>query len=70
MSTRDDEPTHTIPMPLQRKLKEAKEWADERQGQVEAGIPDSRKWMQSDIRAVDLLEEIVEMCDDAWGFGP
>lgn len=70
MSTRDEEPTHTIPMPLQRKLKEAKEWADQRAAMAQEDRTEAGDWFSSDETAVTLLGEIVEMCDATWGFGP
>ncbi len=68
MSTQDDEPTHTIPMPLQRKLKEAKDWY-ERRGLISQNHGGAL-YDAACIEADQLLQEIVEMCDDAWGFTP
>lgn len=71
MSTQDEEPTHTIPMSLQRKLKEAKEWTDQRRDLEDtAAESEAGDWFASDGKAVDLLKEIVEMCEAAWGFAP
>ena len=67
----DDEPTHTIPMALQRKLVEARRWSDGRMA-LEEGRPGSDdvvdEWERSDAAAVTILNDIVEMCEQAWGF--
>jgi hypothetical protein len=64
----DEEPTHALPPKLVAKLIEAKAWYDDRQEQVAAGIPDSKKWMNSDLEGNHLLTEIVEIIDGTWGF--
>jgi hypothetical protein len=50
-------------MVLQRKLAEAKNWSD----RLEALADDADEY-HSDKEAVDLLKDIVEMCEQTWGF--
>ena len=58
----DDTPTHTIPMALQRKLAEAKQWYDKYQT-----VADGDEEFVARVEAADLLEEIVEMCEQTRG---
>jgi hypothetical protein len=64
----DSEPTHHIPPKLQRKLVEAKGWRDKRQKMIDADYPDASAWSDSVTEGNILLAEIVDMCDEAWGF--
>jgi hypothetical protein len=64
----ESEPTHSIPPVLAEKLVKAKDWYDDRQEQVAAGIPSSKRWMESDLEGNHLLTEIVEIIDQTWGF--
>lgn len=71
----DTEPTHALPQELERKLIEAKGWYDQR-GALEAtirqhgGIAERNQTDRDDLdrEAAGLLEAIVEIIDETWGF--
>ena len=73
----EENATHNIPRALQGKLVEAKEWRDERMelekaiawhgGSAQRNQEDRDEF---DRRGAALLEAIVELCDEAWGFAP
>lgn len=62
------EPTHHLPPELQAKLAEAKTWYDKRQQMINANFPDSAAWSDSVAEGCNLLSEIVQLCDQEWGF--
>lgn len=62
----DEELTHHIPMALQRKLVDAKEWYDRREP-CGVGIKNLDDYNRE---GADLLDDIVEMCDRTWPFAP
>ena len=75
----EEDATHNVPRELQAKLAEAKKWYDRRQSLEEmcghASGPGSAQRNQEDRDASDrlggwILEEVVELCEGIWGFGP
>lgn len=65
----EENATHNIPRELQQKLVEAKKWYDEREAiPLGYGMSLTPRWDDSDQDAIPLLQEIVELCDEAWGF--
>lgn len=70
----DEEPTHTVPAALERKLVEAKEWRDRRVELEETiarvgGIAERNQADRDDLdrEGARLLEEVVEIIDETWG---
>ncbi len=75
----EEDATHNIPHELQRKLAEAEKWYARRQALEQmigrSSGPGSAQRNQEDRDDSDrlgalILEEIVELCEDTWGFGP
>lgn len=64
----DHEPTHHIPVALQKKLVEAKKWRDQRQVLIDDGYTDPAAWSDNVSNGVLLLAEIIDMMDREWGF--
>jgi hypothetical protein len=60
----EDEPTHALPKGLVEKLIEAKEWHDRR----DRDTLDADELRVSAFRGADLLDDIVEIIDETWGF--
>lgn len=63
----DDEPTHTIPRPVENALVEAKLWYD---SEPPAGIGtraglEREEWERN---AIAVLTDIVEAVESTWGF--
>ncbi len=71
----NSEPTHHLPAEFQAALVAAKKWYDERVGleltvqehggSTERNAEDRRS---VDLQAAAILEELVEIADEAWGF--
>jgi hypothetical protein len=75
MGQREEEPTHALPSKLVAKLVEAKDWYDRREQLDRAirtygGIAERNQEDRDENsrEAAPLLEEIVEIIDETWGF--
>lgn len=71
----EPEPTHAIPPKLEAKLVEAEEWYDRRQDLEDTirrvgGIAQRNQEDRDELdrEGARLLEEIVEIIDETWGF--
>lgn len=71
------EPTHPIPEELEAKLVEAKQWYDrllklEFAIRTKPGIAERNQSDRDDMarEGASLMEEIVEIIDVTWGWGP
>ena len=69
--------THSIPRELQAKFVEAKKWYDERCALEDtirrsSGLGSAQRnqddWDESDRIGALLLDDVVELCNEAWGF--
>lgn len=70
------EPTHMIPPDLEAKLIDAKDWYDRRVAleqaiQASPGIAERNQEDRDGIdrEAAPILEEIVEIIENTWGYG-
>jgi hypothetical protein len=75
MGQREEEPTHALPTQLVAKLVEAKDWYDEQERldttiRTYGGIAQRNQEDRDEIarQAAPILEAIVEIIDETWGF--
>ncbi len=63
----DNEPTHSIPVEVERALVRAKEWYD-REPALATGTRAGLEREDWDREAISFLQDIVEAIDRTWGF--